>query len=301
MHTEGGPRVPRTLIFGGGGPPHHSPPPLLQNLKISGSPGGRVGAPRKIRGDFLWQKRPKNENFLWQFFGDFPKFRLRRRSNRGGLPPPTPPRLILTCWRAAGRGRRRSGKASAPARRRGGFRVLCNPASLILLPCHPPPIPTPPLLPLPPRRLVQPVVERQQRGGLWGSGARAGRGASPMPPPVPGFHCPPPSLPAPATVAQADGSPCCSQVMAVRGGRCAPAGGERRGGDRVDEALCDAERGLGPFLPTGVAFSGAKSAQNAQNYPLCPRTPDSTQCCYQCALRAAAAKRGPSGLGICGQ
>ena len=39
------------------------------------------------------------------------------------------------------------------------------------------------------------------------------------------------------------------------------------GGDRVDEALCDAERGLGPFLPTGVAFSGAKSAQNAQNFP----------------------------------
>ena len=218
MHTEGGPRVPRTLIFGGGGPPHHSPPPLLQNLKIGGPPGGRVlrkSGPGWSGGRvFLWQKRPKNENFLWHFLAIFQNFACGAARIAGGCRPPHPPRLILTCWRAAGRARRRSGKASAPARRRGGFRVLCNPASLILLPCHPPPIPTPPLLPLPPRRLVQPVVERQQRGGLWGPGARAGRGASPMPPPVPGFLCPPPSAscplpPAPCLVPLRLTAPCC--------------------------------------------------------------------------------------------
>ena len=147
---------------------------------------------------------------------------------------------------------------------------MCNPASLILLPCHPPPIPTPPPPVAGPTHSL-PETGPQQRGGWWRSGARAGQGASPMPPPVPGFHCPPPSLPAPCPLPLPLPlrlmALCCSQVMAVRGGRCAPAGEERRGGDRVDEALCDAERGLGPFLPTGVAFSGAKSAQNAQNFP----------------------------------
>eukprot|EP01045_Picozoa_sp_COSAG04_P025032 COSAG04_NODE_3218_length_3034_cov_725.639182_3_plen_180_part_00 len=39
----------------------------------------------------LWQKRQKT-NFLWHFSGNFPNFRLRRRSNRGGLPPPHTPR-----------------------------------------------------------------------------------------------------------------------------------------------------------------------------------------------------------------
>ena len=44
-----------------------------------------------------------------------------------------------------------------------------------------------------------------------------------------------------------------------------------------------------------------KMPKISQDQGLCPRTPGSTPCCYQCALRAAAARRGPSGLGICGQ
>ena len=214
----------------------------------------------------MWQKRPKTTNFLWHFLVIFQIFACGAARFAGGCRPPHPPRLILTCWRAAGRARRRSGKASAPARRRGGFRVLCNPASLILLPCHPPPIPTPP----PPVRPTR-SPRLDHSSAVDGGGPAPGQGrahhrclrrfqvsTAPRPLFLP---------PAPATATQADGSPCCSQVMAVRGGRCAPAGEERRGGDRVDEALCDAERGLGPFLPTGVAFSGAKSAQNAQNFP----------------------------------
>ena len=51
------------------------------------------------------------------FFGDFPKFRLRRHSNRGGRSAtPHTPRLILTCWRAAGRAPvvRRPDRAATP-------------------------------------------------------------------------------------------------------------------------------------------------------------------------------------------
>ena len=83
--------VPRTLIFGGGGPPYHSPPPLLQNLKSSGPPGGRVGAPRKIyRGPNTPQMHEKPRFFL-NIFYHFAKICLRRFDRREGLPPPTPP------------------------------------------------------------------------------------------------------------------------------------------------------------------------------------------------------------------
>ena len=76
-----------------------------------------------------------------------------------------------------------------------------------------------------------------------------------------------------------------------------------KGGDRADEALCDAERGLGPFLPTGVAFSGAKSAQNAQNFPrpgaLPPDPRQHTVQLVCCAALARAKKnRTPSGDGM---
>ena len=271
--------------------------------------------------------------------------------------------------------------------------MVCKTASLIVLPRHrapPNPHPTPPRTP----RLVQPG-ERQQRGGWWGSGARAGRGASPMPPPVPGFLSPPPSAscPLPPAPCHSDGSPsdlsllqsgdgsscrrmcgrawpsCMSRAAArapgagcssrwssrprrqallrQRGGveadcqsdcsrrssarcqrratrrcsppsagrcaassrasaearashacwsaatpratgtphqragwrssagrRCAEAGtkGEGEGGDRVDEALCDAEHGFGPLLPAGVAFSGAKRYFGCAKCPKFPKT-----------------------------
>jgi len=242
---------------------------------------------------FYVAETAENHEFSLAFFGDFPNFRLRRRSIRGrGCRPPHP----ATDYDLLARRRARTppiweGGSACDAR--GDFRVLCNPASLILLPCHPPPIPTPPPPVAGPTHSL-PETGPQQRGGWWRSGAGAGRGASPMPPPVPGFHCPPPSLPAPCPLPLPLPlrlmALCCSQVMAVRGGRCAPAGEERRG------AIGWTKRSVAPSVALGRSCPQASlfRVQKVRNMPkisqdqgLCPRTPGSTQCCYPCALRVA--------------
>ena len=122
-----------------------------------------------------------------------PQFACGAATAARGCRPPHPPRLTLTCWRtAAARAPpicEGVGAHEAMGELQGGVQTSQLDRAQ-RCPTHRP-IPTPPL-----PRLEQPG-ERQQRGGWWGSGARAGRGASPMPPPVPGFLCPPPSTSCP--------------------------------------------------------------------------------------------------------
>eukprot|EP01045_Picozoa_sp_COSAG04_P025031 COSAG04_NODE_3218_length_3034_cov_725.639182_2_plen_212_part_00 len=104
---------------------------------------------------------------------------------------------------------------------------MCKPASLILLPCRPPP-PTPPTHSLP-ETGAQPAVDHSSV--VDGGGPAPGQGrahhrcirrfqvsTAPRPPTL--SSCPLP----PATAAQADGSPCCSRLAL----RLSPRGAEGR-------------------------------------------------------------------------
>ena len=85
------------------------------------------------------------------------------------------------------------------------------------------------------------------------------------------------------------------------GRRCAEAGTKGGGGDRVDEALCDAEHGFGPLLPAGVAFSGAKRFFGCAKCPKFPKTRGSAPGPWQHAvlLPVRVAMRCPGHWGAC--